>query len=305
MPDELIAQTFCKTPDELTARRMTCLRPFVRQSGDSIRPRWSMGERKLLDYLLVAVHTGHGIFTLENEVFEVKSGDLFWFPPGVRNSMTGDSETMHCIYLHFDLVYDSGRSCWNMIIPGGTLDLTPYRQWLHPECPDPVMAGWRGLLPTRGRYGIIVEIMRRICRLHQRQNTYPWEISGLMLSLLDELAQAGAPAGNPRPDRRLEAAVNYLEKHFTDPDLDIRQLAHKVSVSASHLRKLFARELDTTPADYLRRRRCEWAKELLMFTELAVGDVAEAAGFGNIYHFSRAFKHTAQLTPSDFRRQNR
>lgn len=305
MPDELIAQIFCKTPDELTAGRMTRLCPFVRQSGDSIRPRWSITGRKLLDYLLVAVHTGHGIFTLEDEKFEVKAGDLFWFPPGVRNSMTGDSETMHCIYLHFDLCYDPRRSHWNMIIPGGTLDLTPYQTIMHPACPDPVIAGWRGLLPTRGRYGIMVEMMRHICRLHQRQSTYSWEISGLMLSLLNELAQTAAAAGSPQPDRRLETAVNYLEKHFTDPDLDIRQLAHKIHISSSHLRKLFARELDTTPADYLRRRRCEWAKELLMFTGLSVGDVAEAAGFGNIYHFSRAFKHTAQVTPSDFRRQNR
>ncbi len=305
MPDDLIAPTVCKLPDELTAKRMTSLLPFVRQSGDSIRPRWSMGERKLLDYLLVAVHTGHGVFTLEDEVFEVNAGDLFWFPPGVRNSMTGDSETMHCIYLHFDLVYDPKRSHWNMVIPGGTLDLAPYRTLLHPACPDPVMAGWRGLLPTGSCYGVIVEIMRHICRLHQRSNGYPWEISGLMLSLLDEIAQSILSAGNPLPDRRLEEAVNYLEKHFTDHELDIKKLAHKVHVSASHLRKLFQARHATTPAGYLRERRCRWAKELLMFTELSVGEIAEAAGFGNIYHFSRTFKHTAGMTPGDFRRQSR
>ena len=47
------------------------------------------------------------------------------------------------------------------------------------------------------------------------------------------------------------------------------------------------------------------AKELLRGTSLSVGEVAERAGYGDIFLFSRQFKRCAGLTPSAYRSRAR
>ena len=96
--------------------------PYVRQSGDQWRPRWQIKSRKLLDYLLVFIADGEGFFIVDGETLALNSGDAVLIPPDTSHEMNGTSEKMHCIYLHFDLIYDPTRSRWDACIPPGTPD---------------------------------------------------------------------------------------------------------------------------------------------------------------------------------------
>ena len=87
----------CIVPDSLTSGRMLTLRPFVRQSGDDIRKPWQLGRRKLLDYMAVFINSGHGIFSLEDEEFEIGPGELFWVPPDTLHEMRGVGARMNCL----------------------------------------------------------------------------------------------------------------------------------------------------------------------------------------------------------------
>ncbi|MCK4981275.1 MAG: AraC family ligand binding domain-containing protein, partial [Victivallaceae bacterium] len=72
--------------------------PYLRQSGNQWRPRWNIKGRKLLDYLLVFIASGEGVFSLNNETFQVGSGDAVLIPPDTIHAMSGTSEKMYCIY---------------------------------------------------------------------------------------------------------------------------------------------------------------------------------------------------------------
>ncbi len=296
----------CKMPDELTLTRIGYLRPFIRQSGDSIRPKWEMGNRKLLDYLLVCVNSGHGVFTLEEERFELEPGDLFWVPPDTPHSMRGDSERMHCIYLHFDLLYDPARSHWDAVIPGGTLDLSAYGHLMHPPLYDAEINLWRGRIPAKSLHGRIWELMRRMCRLHRRSPTHPLELSGMMLELLELIGRAfsAAPAGSPWREEPVAAAA-YLERHHAEPSLSVAEAARRCGISGSHFRRLFKLRFGVTPLEYLRNFRNRRARELLIYTGLGIGEVAAAAGFHDIYDFSRTFKQLNGVSPLRFRQSAR
>jgi hypothetical protein len=62
-------------------KRMLWLRPFVRQSGDDWRDPWFIKKRILLDYLLVLIADGTGLFSVGESTFDVGKGDLIWIPP--------------------------------------------------------------------------------------------------------------------------------------------------------------------------------------------------------------------------------
>ena len=100
-------------PDEATSRRMTALRPYIRQCGDDWRCPWIIKERKLLDYLLVYVPEGQGVFSIEDISFEISGKTLFWVPPDTLKEMRGTSARMRCLYINFDLEYDPARSHWD------------------------------------------------------------------------------------------------------------------------------------------------------------------------------------------------
>ena len=47
------------------------------------------------------------------------------------------------------------------------------------------------------------------------------------------------------------------------------------------------------------------AAELLKLTDLSIGDIANAVGYPNQLHFSRAFKNVYGISPREWRNKNR
>lgn len=111
------------------------------------------------------------------------------------------------------------------------------------------------------------------------------------------------PAKNKKSPKRalLQPAIEYLESHFDDPQLNNTSLAQKSFLSEVHFRNLFRDELGTTPKQYIQQFRINKAKELLECHFFSITQVAEMVGYSSIYHFSKVFKTTTGYTPSEYK----
>jgi AraC family transcriptional regulator of adaptative response / DNA-3-methyladenine glycosylase II len=87
--------------------------------------------------------------------------------------------------------------------------------------------------------------------------------------------------------------------------LGVAGLARRLGVSERHLRRELQAEVGVGPAQLMQNRRLSTARLLLDQTDLAVTDVAFAAGFGSIRRFNEAFRHAFDLTPTEVRRPGR
>ena len=102
-------------------------------------------------------------------------------------------------------------------------------------------------------------------------------------------------------DRRIQTVLSFIES-------DIRcaprpaALAKEVGLSVSRLYDLFRQETGTVPGRYVRTRRFEKAKELLLTTHLTVKEVAAHVGVHDDSHFVRDFHHLFGMSPTKFRR---
>lgn len=102
-------------------------------------------------------------------------------------------------------------------------------------------------------------------------------------------------------DQRLKQAVAYLRLHYQS-DISVSALAAQAGVGERHLRKLFARYLRHSPADFLNRIRIEKAVELLRNTDLSVKEICFACGFRSPQYFSRIFKRQTGASPREIAR---
>ncbi len=290
-----------RPPSAETSQRLFRFSPYIRQSGDSIRPKWFLGERKLLDYLLVYIGSGKGIFSVDRKEFEVVENDLIWIPPDTLHWMRGTSEKMHCIYLHFDLLYDPGRSHWNAYIPLGVTDLSKYSVRMHPPVTDPVISKWKGKIIS-GTAPSIKSLFRQICHVH---GNFPWQRlcqAGLFLQMLEEIL-AGAvgqqESGEPHAALMREARA-YIQSRL-EAELDVAAMADSFRMSASYLRKIFKAHFGVSPRTMHRELRIWRACEMLAYSGLNVSETADRLGFSGVQNFSRAFREVTSNSPRFYR----
>ena len=100
--------------------------------------------------------------------------------------------------------------------------------------------------------------------------------------------------------------VNYehvMQKNF-QYDLKIEALAKLCNTSLSTFKREFKKEFGDTPANWLKKKRLEYATSLLTTTNLNINQICYESGFKNASHFNKAFKQKYALTPNQFRLQN-
>jgi len=105
-------------------------------------------------------------------------------------------------------------------------------------------------------------------------------------------------------NKTLIPAIRFIEKNYGNSDITNTLLAEKCSISEVYLRKLFLKNFNMTPKQYIMDIRINKAKQLLSEGSLKINAVSEQCGFANPYHFSRYFKEKTGLTPTEYMKEN-
>jgi AraC family transcriptional regulator of adaptative response / DNA-3-methyladenine glycosylase II len=82
-------------------------------------------------------------------------------------------------------------------------------------------------------------------------------------------------------------------------------LARRVGASARHLRRLFLAHIGVTPTQLARSARAHFARRLIDDTDLAFGDISDAASFGSVRQFNKVMRDTFKASPTELRRRRR
>ncbi|MGB3840165.1 MAG: AraC family transcriptional regulator [Rhodanobacter sp.] len=100
---------------------------------------------------------------------------------------------------------------------------------------------------------------------------------------------------------RVREVLDYLKAHPAEK-LNVSKLARRAGLSVAQLERHFKRVFQLTPQQALMQVRVDTALRLLR-GDMRVTDIAHACGFADHSAFSRQFKTTTGMTPSDYRSQ--
>lgn len=104
---------------------------------------------------------------------------------------------------------------------------------------------------------------------------------------------------------QVRAALEFIERNFSDPSVNVKRIARELSINATYLAHLFSEQMGMRMHRHIANKRIERAKKLLAETNWQIKRVAYESGHANADWFSQVFHAETGQTPSRYRRQMR
>lgn len=102
----------------------------------------------------------------------------------------------------------------------------------------------------------------------------------------------------------IQKATDIIDYGLADLD-SIEDLAQEVGINPNKLQQGFKHLHGTTVNGYIQHRRMIYAKTLLNNTDFNISEIVEKLGLSSKSYFSKIFKETYQISPSEYRQNNK
>lgn len=281
------------------------LSPYIRKAWYStLAPNENIRERVIFDYELIYIKEGTGLITVEDREYPCSKGDVYIFRPGQRHSITVPSNSsLVQPHIHFDLVYSPDREqvpiCYRNMdriqpheMPYFREDIldhfhSPFPNYIHPHAP-----------------GYIEQMVFDV--IYAYDNPTPHNditLSHLFLRLWEQVLTEISYGKGESTLRRKEIPQRlklYIEQNLSH-SITLDDLANLVHFSRSYVSRVFQDSYNISPMRYHTLLRVQKAKQMIQYTNLSLSEVAFSLGFESLQDFSRVFKKSDGMSPSNYR----
>ena len=137
------------------------------------------------------------------------------------------------------------------------------------------------------------------------------DVSGLESMYLQEITQRGQQYEKRRSviyashsnvkNSPVSGAIEYMKGHMDEP-ISVASLAEGACMSESAFAHLFKKCTSTSPYQFLKQMRFEYARDLLL-QNYTVSEVARRVGYTSLSHFISEFKRYFGETPRSYRQR--
>ena len=253
--------------------RCRCFQGWHRSRSDS---------EQLIDQELWLVWAGRGQMRTRNGEFELRPGFCVWMRPGrIYDAQQDESDRIGLTFIHFSFQNAALNRAHDF--------------------PEFYNVGDLNYVDTLTRR--IVEIMRQYDAPAELKTTAGLLLSGLLLDLVTKFRFEDKTPANPVGRQRTEL-IQQTVRHIyetVEAPLSVKDLAKRASYSPAHFSSLFKKVTGQTVEAVIVQARIDKARQLLRRSNLSIGQVAEAAGYRDVYFFSRQFKLKTGQTPTQYR----
>lgn len=245
--------------------------------------RLSLSKKRIKGYYVPHFHEffeieyvvhGVGEYYVNGETFNCSDGMLFFMTPLDHHSVLTEGADVFNIMFSDELVPFQ--------------QLKPFLQYAAPKS---------FLIDTKNRpflehlFGELVE--------HKNDAQY---CAALMSCLLLKLMRLLPGTKNAQLNNAAYKIHFYIYNHFQEK-LTLNEVAAYAGLTPNYASALFKKEMKIGFKAYLNSLRLEYAKKLLLYTELTIKQICEESGFEDEPNFFKRFKAYHGTTPTQLRKQ--
>jgi AraC-like DNA-binding protein len=158
--------------------------------------------------------------------------------------------------------------------------------------------------PARLIASLMLELADNFNSLHRQPLTTAAHVQDVSFRLLREILKTCEPRTSRLKSlttmKRMLPALRYIDEHLED-ELSRDDIAGRAFISPPRFHVLFKECLGVAPMKYVQRCRLKRAQELLCDKDLPISEIAARLKFYDQFHFSKVFKASFGISPSQYR----
>ena len=114
-----------------------------------------------------------------------------------------------------------------------------------------------------------------------------------------------APPSGPSKEftKSVMECMDYIYYHLHEK-ITLQDLADAVGLTPNYLAALFKKEKGMTVQQYIRSRRIEAAKNMLVYSDYSATEISAFLAFSSTSHFIRIFREETGMTPRQYQQKN-
>lgn len=144
------------------------------------------------------------------------------------------------------------------------------------------------------------ELFNKVHEVYQkREPGYLYEAGALVNMIFMNICLERRNEQNSHCEKFL-AAKEYMDKHYSNPQLTTSEIAAACNVSEGYLRRVFRREAAVSPKRYLNMLRIQHAVSLINCGFYSISQVSGMVGFYDAKYFSTVYKKYSVSSPSHY-----
>ncbi len=106
-------------------------------------------------------------------------------------------------------------------------------------------------------------------------------------------------------DHLIGDILQFIQNHLSDSNLSLATIAQELGYNPKYISTLFSRHMEVTYSDYVKNLRIRHAVFLMEQGIVAVKNVAFLSGFRDPLYFSKVFRQSIGISPTDYIEQLR
>ncbi len=222
---------------------------------------------------------GEGWLQIGEEIFYPKPGQLFMMPAGIKQSYSYVNENVFTKYwCHFNA----------FIGDANLFDIIKIPYFIDGSDSRYLNERFSALVEHYGRDDLTASIRMKSVLLD------------ILAYYIESMAEDDIYMVATTSVEKLSHVIEYIDSHLSD-NLSVEDLANRVHFHPNYFSRLFHNQIGCSPIQYISKRRLDKAKALLSSTAMTVTEIAESTGFKDVFYFSKTFKSSTGLSPTEYK----
>ncbi len=253
---------------------------YIQETGCAKTDDAATTQRQNLDsFLIVAVVSGKGELTYDNDTYPVSKGECFFIDCRVSHFYKSSSkDPWELLWVHFN--GSTSKQYYEYF-------LSQSKNVFRPPFFDRVVSAITEIINVNEYNNPNAEVL-----------TSKLIVDLLTLSLTVNSAEQQYDSALKQ---KLAAVHNYIEDHFSE-DLSLEKLSSEFYISKFYLTREYKKIYGKTIFQHIITSRINYGKKLLRFSDKSVEEIAHLCGFNDQSYFARQFKKAENLTCFSYRK---